>query len=385
VDILSIIFLPKCVAPPENAPEADLPLLIRRERLTPDHQQSVLTAETSGCCRLPTPRIVKVLRDLFDDTQTGRVYWDLAQDEANREALRTLGLTEGVMNSVSPGPTGALKEPARFVGANLFRRLADTKSPEGRPSAQGLFQTFLDDHPPAPASAAPRLGCILINLSLLRVRNVWYDALLLLPWEALTEPEHPLPLQIERPIVIVRTVAADPYQQPLDLDLEQPLPMLTLLPRKGISDPIRNAELRARPYAPERHFQELVWCDCPEPQSGVERSDVGEAIHQHSPAALHYFGHGVFRPNDPGKPVSALQFDDGLLSALELSTRAQNCPIWLFSCFACHSGAPGDQSEQPLSSERWSIITTFSSMVPAMLMIVSLRGLARTPYQLRRC
>lgn len=369
MDILSIIFLPECIAVPVDAFEANLPVLIRRERLTPDGQQSVLTAETSGCCRLPTPRTVKVLTDLFDDTQAGRHYWQLALDEANWKALHTLGLTDGVTCGDLSGPSGVLREPARFVGVNLFQRLAAIRSPEGRSSAQELIRAFLDDHRPAPRFADARLGCILINLSLLRVDNAWYDTLLLLPWEALTEPYHPAPLQCERPIVIARTIAADPYQPPEDLNLEQPVPMLTVLPRNTITPSIRDAERRARPYAPRRHRQELVWCDCPKPRTGVKRSNVLKAIEQHAPVALHYFGHGAFWPNDPGQPMSALQIDDALLGALELAALAQNCPIWLFSCFACHSGTPGDQSEQPLTSERWSIINTFSSSVPAMLMM----------------
>ncbi|MCX7790467.1 MAG: ATP-binding protein [Chloroflexaceae bacterium] len=366
MDILSIIFLPECVAVPVDAFEADLPLLIRREQMTPDGRRITLTAESSGCCRLPTPRTVRVLVDLFDDTQAGRTYWMLAQDAENWRALHTLGLTDGLTSGDLSRPSGALGEPARFVGANLFRRLAATRSPEGRLSAQELIRAFLEDHKP---DKDTRLGCILINLSLLKVRNDWYNALLLLPWEALTEPERPAPLQIERPIVIVRTIAANPYQPPEELNLEQPAPMLALLPRKAITPEIRAAERRARPYAPRRHRQELVWCDCPKPRPGVRRAHLRKIFERHAPAALHYFGHGAFWPHDPGQLVSALQIDDALLGALELATQAHHCPIWLFSCFACHSGTPGDQSEQPLTSERWSIINTFSSSVPAMLMM----------------
>ncbi|MFQ3662729.1 MAG: hypothetical protein SNJ69_10085 [Chloroflexaceae bacterium] len=83
MDILSIIFLPAWVAVPDHALEADLPVLIRRERLTPDGQGRVLTAEASGCCRLPRPATIAVLTDLFDDTQAGRAYWTLAQHEGN--------------------------------------------------------------------------------------------------------------------------------------------------------------------------------------------------------------------------------------------------------------------------------------------------------------
>ncbi|MCS6880989.1 MAG: ATP-binding protein [Chloroflexaceae bacterium] len=318
---------------------------------------------------MPTPRAVRLLADLFDDTQAGRTYWMLAQKTEHWQALHTLGLTDGVICSDFSRPTGALREPARFVGVNLFRRLAAIRSPEGRLSAQRLIQAFLDDHPPAPLPAETRPGCLMINLSLLGARNDWYNPLLLLPWEALTEPERPAPLQIERPIVIVRTIAADPYQPPEELNLEQPAPMLALLPHKAITPEIRAAERRARPYAPRRHRQELVWCDCPKPRPGVRRAHLRTIFERHAPAALHYFGHGAFWPLDPGRLINALQIDDALLGALELATQTHDCPIWLFCCFACHSGTPGDQSEQPLTSERWSIINTFSGSVPAMLMM----------------
>ncbi len=343
-------------------------MLIRRERLALDG--SVLIAETSGCCRLPTPATIAVLTDLFDDTQAGRTYWILAQHEGNWKALHTLGLTDGVTGDLAR-PSGALREPARFVGINLFRRLSATHSPEGRLSAQQVIWKFLEDHKhePASGSASPGLGCILINLSLLRVRNAWYDALLLLPWEALTEPDHPAPLHIERPIVIVRTIAADPYQPPQNVTLDQPIPMLPLLPSRAMTPSLREAERRARPYHLRLHRSELVWCDCPKPRIGCKRSHVRKALQQHAPVALHYFGHGAFQPRAPGQPLSALQIDDALLGALELATLTQDSPIWLFSCFACHSGTPGDQSQQPLSSDRWSMINAFSSSVPAMLMM----------------
>ena len=320
---------------------------------------------------MPTPATIAVLTDLFDDTQAGRTYWNLAQHEGNWKALHTLGLTDRVTLDPSK-PSGALREPARFVGANLFRRLSATHSPEGRLSAQQVIWKFLEDHKhePASGSASPRLGCILINLSLLRVRNAWYDALLLLPWEALTEPDHPAPLHIERPIVIVRTIAADPYQPPQNVTLDQPVPMLPLLPSRAMTPSLREAERRARPYHLRLHRNELVWCDCPKPRTGCKRSYVRKTLQQHAPVALHYFGHGApFRPGAPGQPLSALQIDDALLGALELATLTQDSSIWLFSCFACHSGTPGDQSQQPLSSDRWSMINAFSSSVPAMLMM----------------
>lgn len=135
MDILSIIFLPECVDVPVDALEADLPLLIRRERLAPDGQRIGLMAESSGCCRLPAPRAVRVLADLFDDPQAGRSYWTLAQDEENWRALHALGPTHGVICSDFSRPSGALREPARFVGVNLFQRLAAIRSPEGRLSS----------------------------------------------------------------------------------------------------------------------------------------------------------------------------------------------------------------------------------------------------------
>jgi len=340
---------------------------VRWERLV--EAQLEIHREAFGCCSLLTPEAAKLLSELLDDTQAGRDYSNrrFTEDPALRDLLVKMGLPLAASPDEAPGPQW--HEPARWVGLYLFQALCATSSPEGRPSVGALIGDFLDGTRHGPGQ--PPDSCICFSFALLPPHDPWRDALLALPWEALFEPERPAPLQIEHRLVIARSVDPYPNQKPAPLDLTRPVPALALIPRAGVDEraDLRGAEERARPYRADLHAALPVWCDCPPPTPGLGRADLAGQLDRHRPLLLHYCGHGDFQDWDNRQPFSSLQIDETPLHATEVDSYLRNAPVWLFSCFACHSGTAGGGSGEPLSSDRWSLVNALGDRIPALLMM----------------
>lgn len=425
MDILSINFLPGCPLPAPGELVAKVPILVRWEQLgaevaPPSSAKAAppatslapntakpqnLPREAFGCCSLPTPELVGHLSYILELTQTGGTYSDLVEHNpdykqawhtiaglgqlaAPRRSVRTQRRRRALRTIAALGQSAApdswlasiLNEPARIIGQALFRSLC---AAEGRPeySVGALINAFLEKHPHsgknnAVPPADPPTGCILFNFAQLKLTQPWRGALLMLPWEALFEEERPSPLQLDRHLVIVRSVDPNPHRAPMDLKLDYPISTLALTPAQGMTDDLIRAELQARPYHPERHATQLVWCDCPAPQRGLDREQLQHQLDQYQPQLLHYCGHGDYwLIADQRKPAQQLKLDDAnaALGAVELHALLSRSFPWLFSCFACHSGSTGnhEQNEQPHTSQRWSLLDALGADIPALLLMTN--------------
>lgn len=380
MDVLSIIFLPGCPAAAAEPLQVEVPLLLRREQIVRRAEDVgvclEIREEAFGFCSLPDLDTIRFLSQLFDDTQVGRDYSSLrlTDDRVRQRQIEAIGLPP---TCSADAATLALewREPMRFIGASLFRRLCATRSLEGRPSVASLIHRFLDQHPSrdqqTDQSTMQPSGCILLNFALLPPRDAWRDALMALPWEALFEPDHLAPLEVEYQIVIARCVDPRPQRLPAPFSREQPVPTLTVMPQGGAShrENLDDAEKQALPYRPDRHGDRLVWCDCPPPSLGSTSEALLAQLEQHRPVLLHYFGHGSFHDSDSRDPASNLLVDGPSLHATQLASYLRVPPLWLFSCFACHSGTAGDLRGLPLSSSRWSLVNALGDQIPVMLMM----------------
>lgn len=385
MEVLTIKFLPNHTHGSSAYAEEEaqkVPILATIEQRDGTREVS---CEAFGFCVLPTPTAVRILAHLLDSTQASNAYLTLLREAppAEQAVYAAMGLPTAMvsMHNAQPDPA-QWREPVRFIGENLFMRLCSATDDRGMPKIAQLINTFLQNHQ-NPATQAPT-GCMIINVAQLAPSNAWRAAILALPWEALFEPNHPLPIQIEHGIAIVRSVA--PYTiEPLPiLPTDKPVATFTILPQHGMTAPLQQAEAHARPYHPVAHADFPVWCDCapPQPTFNTDSFTQLKAIQ-----LLHFFGHGFQQLAGGTQPVQGLGVAAGAsvatddteailaahsadsISALLFCTHLKALPLWLFSCFACYSGSGGHTRGEPLTSIDWTLVNALGEHIPALLMM----------------
>jgi DNA-binding NtrC family response regulator len=153
-----------------------------------------------------------------------------------------------------------------------------------------------------------------------------------LPWELLWDEQQPLLLSGSKLSSCIRYLDVPQAVPPAPI-MGRKLRLLAVCPTKGIPDHIHGDEKSGRTEA----LQPLAEADIltieelrPAPIDALtDRLQEGEPVD-----IMHFYGHGIWQHGQ-----AYLQFDDGLLSASQLTTLIADIPLVVL--YACRSGTVG--------------------------------------------